>query len=121
MIENQHAVVDCGDVGRRLEQPIGTKSWTSPKNVVAVPFARRSHDVDHRGRLFVDRARLAVEVGFVVIRIEYLNFVDAHQKQAAVATALALAVGRCGSRPFDVDLAVAEFWFADNITFARKG
>ena len=68
----------------------------------------------------VNRGRLAVGIRLVLIAVEHLDLVLAHQKHAAVAAILPRASGRRWRRPFDVQLAVAEFISRPNGAFARR-
>ena len=61
--------------------------------------------------LFVDRATLSIKVGGVFIRIENLDFIETHQKDAAVASSLTAAGDLLGGRPFDVQLTIAKLRF----------
>src|SRR2546425_449487 len=77
-------------------------------DVIGLPLTGGAAGVRERRILAVHGGRLTVGVGAVLIRIEHLDFVAAHQEDAAVAALLALALGRRGGRPLDVQLAVAE-------------
>ena len=73
---------------------------------------------DQRRVLLVDRAALAVEVRLVVVGIEDLHFVAAHQEHTAVAASLARTFDLFGRRPLDVHLAVTEHVLAGDLSLA---
>src|SRR5579859_1990398 len=77
-------------------------------DVVGLPLTRLAGGVDQRGVLAVDRSGLAVEVGFVLIRVEDLQFVPSLQNNSAVAPALAFTAHCSRSRPLDMQLAIPE-------------
>ena len=101
---------------RRLGQLFTIKSRGFENNVVDVPLPRRFGHVDLWGKLAIDRCRLAVSIGIVVIAIENLNLVFAHDDDAAVSAALRIAFDYFWSGPFDVHLHVAEFLASHNGT-----
>jgi len=70
--------------------------------------------------LAVDGSGLAIGVGFVVVGIEDLNFVIAHQEDTAVTAFLAFAVGRRGLGEFDVELAITEGSFGVDVAGVRN-
>ena len=78
-------------------------------------MARRTRSVDERRILAVDGGGLAVGVGFVLVGIEHLNFVESHQKNAAVAAILAFALWRNGFGKLHVQLAIAEGRFCVDV------
>ena len=71
--------------------------------------------------LLVDRPRLSVEIGLVAVRVEDLDFVKPHQVNAAVAASLAGPLDLGGSRPLDVQLAIAERLFRADVVLAADG
>src|SRR5205823_14696398 len=78
-------------------------------DAVGLPFARPAGRVDERRVLSINRRGLTVRVRDVVKAVEDLDFVPAHEKDAAVAAILILASRRIRRRPLDMQLAVAEF------------
>ena len=58
--------------------------------------------------LLVNRARLSVVVGLIVVGVENLDFVAFHEKNAAVSAVLSLALRYCRCSPLDVELDIAE-------------
>ena len=103
---DQHAVVQHGDVSRACEFARRVEARAMEDDVVGLPLARPTAGVDEWRVLSVDRGCLSVRVGLTLVGIEHLNFIEAVQKHAAVATVLVLTVGRAGRGPFDVQLAV---------------
>ena len=83
-------------------------------DVVGLPFARLATGVDQRGAVAVERAALAVGIGLVLVAVQDLDLVAAHQIDAAIAPALAAAFDGGGRRPLDVHLAVRELFFGED-------
>src|SRR5277367_2599810 len=78
-------------------------------DVVSLPLARRARGVDQRRILAINSGGASVRVGPVIVGIEHLDFVTSHaEKDAAVSTALSIAVRRGWGGPFDMKLAVPE-------------
>ncbi len=77
-------------------------------DVIALPLPRRPGGVHLRRELRVHRRGLAVGVGFALVRIQHLDFVEAHQEHAAVAAFLSLAHRRRGLGELNVQLAIAK-------------
>ena len=117
MIQNQDTVMKGSDVGWRFESTIFVEAGCCPEDIVSVPFPRLAHHVSHRRRLFVNCARLAIKVGFVLIGIEYLELIHSHQENAAVPTPLSVSFDDCRSRPFHVHLAITKRIHAGNHPF----
>src|SRR6266480_2268405 len=108
VVLHQHAVVQHRDPRRVPHGPVGREAGPSENDVVGLPLAWGSARVHERRRLTVYGPGLAVGVGLVVVRIEYLDLVVCHQDHAAVATLLTFTLRRRGRRPLDVELHVAE-------------
>ena len=110
---HQRAVQDGGDPARAFELAV-LEAGGAEDDVVTIPGAGRTHRVHQRGRGAIDRAGGAVRIGFVVIGIHDLQFVEAHQKHAGIAAMLRIErrLGRVRRHPLDVDLRVAEFLLA---------
>jgi len=89
-------------------------------DVIGLPLSGRSAGVDERGILAIDGAGHSVGIGGVLIGIENLNFVEAHQKNAAVAASLVFALDQFGCGPFDMELAGAEGLSGLNVAGARE-
>ena len=77
-------------------------------DVVGLPLSRRTRRIHQRRILSVHRARLPIGISLVLVGIEHLDFVSAHQKHAAVAALLAFSVGRSWLEELYVQLAIAE-------------
>jgi hypothetical protein len=88
-------------------------------DVVDLPLAGGHECVHERGIDPVDRSCETVRVGGIVEIVEDLNFHLAHEEDAAVASALAVALHLGRGGPFEVELAVAEFLAAADV--ARAG
>ncbi len=105
---DQHAVVEHDHGGGACERPIRAEARGGECHVVVLPLAGCAGRVHHRDVLLVDRARLPVGVGAVVVRIEDLEFVALHEVDATVAPTLAVARDLRRRAPLDVELKVAE-------------
>ena len=94
--------------------PSGLNDGGGPCDVVGLPFAGLAVGVGERDGLLVKTAGLAIDVGFVVVVIEHLQFVagvagaGGGEKDSAVAAELAGAGYVLGNFPFDVKLVVLE-------------
>ena len=60
------------------------------------------------GKLSIHRRGLSVGVGFVLIRIQHLDFVEAHHEYAAIAASLIGTHRRHRLRELHMQLAVSE-------------
>src|SRR3954463_5812099 len=90
-----------------LQLPIG-KSRPVEDDVVGLPLSRRTRRIHQRRILSVHRARLPIGISLVLVGIEHLDFVSAHQKHAAVAALLAFSVGRSWLGELYVQLTIPE-------------
>ena len=88
VILHEHAVMHHGDIGGRLQVSRVIESWGGPENVVRIPLAWWPVRVHCGWRLFVDRSGLSIKVGFVLVRVEDLDFVSVHHKYATVSSTL---------------------------------
>ena len=79
-------------------------------DVVGLPLTRFSADVHQRRIMAVERAALAVGIGRVFVAVEDLDFIPAHQVDAAIAAPLTVSFDDRWLRPFDVHLTVAKFF-----------
>ena len=87
---------------------VGVELRRVEHDVVGLPLAGLPARVHERRVLLVNGARLAVEVGRVLVRVEDLQLVVVHQEHAAVAAALAAALDDRRRGELDVELAAAE-------------
>src|SRR5438876_4525934 len=108
VVLRQDAVVEDGDVRGASEFAGCVKARAMPDDVVGLPLAGCASSVHQRRILAIYRGDLAVGVSLAVVRIEHLNFVEAHEEDAAVAAVLVFALGRIGLTKFDVKLAIAK-------------
>src|SRR5207247_1007640 len=118
IVLDQHAVVQDRQARRRFHFALLVETWPRENDVVSLPLTRRTRGVDQRRVLAVSRAGLAVGVSDVLIRIEHLHFVEAHEEHATVAPALTLALGRNRRGPLDVKLAIAKILQRANVAAA---
>ena len=88
--------------------PAASKARRDEQDVIALPHAGRARGVDQRRVLPIDRARVPVGIGHIVIAVQDLDLVPAHQEHAAVPASLAVPLDHLGRRPLDVQVAVAE-------------
>jgi hypothetical protein len=61
-----------------------------------------------RRELRVYRRGLAIGIGFALVRVQHLDFVEAHQEHATVAAFLSLAHRRRGLGELNMQLAIAK-------------
>src|SRR5258706_1058844 len=108
VVLHEHAVVQHCYASGAEELSIFVEARAVKNDVVALPLAGRASSVNKRWILPVHGRGLAVSVGFVFVGIEHLNFIQAHQENAAVATFLAFAFGPDRFGKFDVQLAIAK-------------
>ena len=115
------AVVDDGESGASGDFAFFVKEWAVEGDVVGLPLTRFATGIHERLGTTVESAALAVGIGDVFIAIEHLDFVLSHQKDPAVATALARALDLGGSGEFNVESAGTKFFFALNVARAWGG
>src|SRR5450432_1396170 len=117
VVLHQDSVEEDGDVGGALQGAVGVEGGGGPGDVVGLPFAGFAIWIGERDGLFVDAAGLAVDVGFVVVVVEDLEFVagvagaGGGEEDSAVAAGLAGAGDVLGNFPFDVQLIALESAF----------
>ena len=87
-------------------------------DVVTLPLPRRPRSIHQWRILPVDGSGLPIRIGSVLIGIQYLNFVQTHQEDAAVAAPW-LSRGRRRFGKLDVQLAIAERLLRKDITGLR--
>ena len=88
----------CGSPsGSGADQAGAVEAGRLEHDVVALPLAGRAAGIDQRRLLSVDGAGLAVGVRAVVVAIEYLDLLQAEQKDAAVAAEVVLRDESVGS------------------------
>src|SRR5215472_11951321 len=119
VVLHEHTVVKDGHARGTRQLSCGVKARAVENDVVALPLARRKRGVDQRRILAVDRGSLAVGIRFVLKRIQYLNFIEPVQENAAVPALLALAFWRHGLRKFHVQLAIADRLARGNVAHVR--
>src|SRR2546429_6886029 len=109
-----HAVEDDGHICR-FDHLFAIELRRFENHVVAVPLSFRQARVHHRWIEPVNRARAAVGVGRVIVTREHLEFVTAHEDNAAVAAELSDASWLHNRRrgPFEMQLHVSEALFCD--------
>src|SRR6266446_8045829 len=100
--------MEGGDAGRAEEFAGGVESRTVKNDVVGLPLRGRTRGVDEGRELAVDGGSLAVGVGLAFVGIENLHFIQAVEKDAAVAAILILALRGHRLGEFDMELAIAE-------------
>src|SRR5689334_25070480 len=108
VVLGQHAIVEDGHPRRIASRAVGSKVRAMKYDVVGLPLTWWPARIHKWGCLSVHGCRLAVGVGVVVIRVQYLDLVVTHQEHATVAALLTFALGRGGRRPFDVQLHATE-------------
>ncbi len=105
---DEHAVLEGGDP-RGLDQgALRIEAGAPEDDVIGLPFPRGERGIDQGRVLPVGGAGLAVGISVVVVGVEHLQFVGAHQEHPAVAPSLPRVVRRRRGGPLDVQLDVAE-------------
>ena len=105
---DEDAIPEHGDV-RGCEQRRAVELRGLEDDVVGLPLPGLAGDVDERRVLAIDRCRLAVSIGDVLVRIQHLHLIAAHEGDAAVAAVLARASSRARSGELHMQLHVTEF------------
>jgi len=108
IVLHEYAVVKDGDAAEADEFSILIEARGMENDVVGLPLTGLPRGVDERRILAVDGGGLAVGVSLVIEGIEDLNFVHAHQEDAAIAAILILPFGWRGRGEFNVKLHIAE-------------
>src|SRR5262249_20723979 len=103
MALRHHAVMDHGDICR-LGYLRAFETRPFEDDVIGLPFTRLSRRVHQWGPLSVNRRCLAIGVRLVVIGVEHLDLVTAHDQNAAISAPLAISGDFHGRRPLDVKL-----------------
>src|ERR1700737_3936681 len=122
MILHQHAIQKDSDIGWRFPGTLRVEGWGGPHHVVGLPLPGLVHRVCQRNALLVDAAGLAVNVGFVVVRVEDLQLISGiawtrgGEKHPTVATRLTGAGDVLRNFPFNAELIVPEAPLGFNIT-----
>src|SRR3569833_1169923 len=122
MVLYQYAVVDhrnisgCGQAAIRLEHR------RRPDDIIRLPLTGLAAGIGQRYGLLVDAAHLSVDIGLVVIVVQYLQLITvitlagAGEEDTAIATRLVLTGDIGGDLVFDVQLVVGEGFFGLYIT-----
>src|SRR6266849_9970871 len=116
VVLHEHAIMKGGDASRPQEFTGSVEARPVKDDVVDLPLARRSRGVHLRRKLAVNGRGLAVGIGFTLIRVEHLHFVNTVQKNTAVAAILILAFWGIWLGEFNVELAIAEGVFGVELT-----
>lgn len=82
-------------------------------------YSRPSKQGSARRFRLVERARLAVEVRFVLEGVEHLNFILRTEEDSTISAILTTSFDLFGSGPFDVSLAIVEYGLRTDITRTR--
>src|SRR5713226_4058139 len=85
IVLHQCAIVKNGFASGAEQLASLIKTRPVKDDIVSLPLAGRARRVHQWWILTVDSGCLAISISFVFVGIEYLNFVEAHQKDAAVA------------------------------------
>ena len=113
---DEHTVVENRQPDWRKQFALRIEPRRSIDDVVNLPLTGRKAGVYQRRVLAINGAGRTVGIGFVLERIEHLQFVAVQaEEHAAIAAALALAVGRRRGRPLHVQLAIAKILQRANV------
>src|ERR1051326_393953 len=119
VVLNQNAVVEDGHAGWRSNRPRSLESRSGVDNIINLPLAGRKAGVDQRWVLAVDSSGGTIGISLVLVRIEDLYFIAVQaKKHAAIPASLALAMGRRGRGPFNMQLAIAEILDGSDVAAA---
>lgn len=108
VVLHQHSIEEHRHSRRDRDFAVLVEVRAMKHDVVGLPLPRGSGRIHERGRLAIHRPRHAVGVGDVLVNVEHLNLVVAHQEDAAVPAFLAVALGRRRRGPLDVELHIPE-------------
>ena len=121
VVVHQHIIVINRDNGW-LNDFSGVHLGALNVDVITLPETGPARGVYQRWAIFVKGGALSIENGRVVEGVEYLQFGEAANEDAAVAAALPRAFHFCGRGPFDVQMAAGDGIFlsadADQSLFA---
>src|SRR5262249_12923948 len=122
VVLNQYAVKPNGYTRRTGYFTAGVKRWRFPANVISLPLACFARSVSQRGKLLVQAACHAVNIGFVLVGIYNLRFITCitlayrGQEQAAVSASLSFTGNVSRDAPFNMQLVAAERAFGFNVS-----
>src|SRR5258706_15100313 len=102
VILSNHAVMEYRDGAGDIDLAV-LEARRGVNDVVDLPLAGRPASIDERRRLSIDRSGLAIGISQIVIAIENLDFIQAHQEDAAIAASLAVSLRRRRSAPLDME------------------
>lgn len=106
VVQNQ-AIKEDGDVGRAHEGVV-LEDRRLEYDVEGLPLTWRAAGVHEGWMLAIDSSGGTIRIGRVLIPVEYLDFIDAHLEDAAVAATLTVTLNNRRGRPFEVELAAPE-------------
>jgi hypothetical protein len=101
------------------DQLVTPKPGYDPDDIVALPLTRLAAGIDERRILAIDRSGGAIGISEVLVTIEDLNLIEAHQQYAAIALILAFSGDRRRGSPLKVELTVAKLWPRLDVPRAR--
>src|ERR1051326_5831128 len=88
VVLDQDTILEDGDSAWRFNPATDAKPGSVEDNVIRLPFAGFAASVDQWSMLFVNGSSLPMEIGFVIVGIQHLDFVIPLEEDAAVATPL---------------------------------
>src|SRR5215207_1435556 len=104
---NHDAIVQDRDPSRADHLAV-VKAGHSPEDLEGLPLARPSTGINQWGVLTIEGGGGAIRVRGVVVPVEYLDLIHAHQQHPAVAPLLACARNFYRRGPFQMELAVPQ-------------
>src|SRR5712672_3961653 len=119
VVLHEHAVVEGGDTRGPQKFTGSVEARAVKDDVVDLPLPRWARGVHLGRKLAVNGRRLAVGIGFTLIRVEHLHFVNTVQEDATVTAILILAFWGIRLGKFTVKLAIAESVFGIELTSFR--
>ena len=115
VVLNEDTILKDSDARGVQQFSAGVEAGAVKDDVVGLPLAWRTRSIDQRGILAVNGAGLTIGVRLVLVGVEDLDFVGAHQEDATISAFLALSVRRIRLGKFNVKLAITEGIFGVNV------
>src|SRR5690606_19210059 len=101
------------------QHTIFIKAWCFINDIITVPFVVGCSYLHQWRALFVYAPSLPVDVGRIVVIVQYLYFISALQKYAAVSTPLAFAFYDFRTFPFYMELKIFKYLFGLDVACFR--
>ena len=90
---NKDSVLQDGDDSAFGKFALFVKTRHLVDDVVRLPFTGTAARINKRWELAINRSRMSVGIGVVLVTVEHLNLNTAREEHSAVATSLTFAFG----------------------------